>query len=225
MHSGVYRLTVALQDASDRVLDESSVDISVSAVTQWVTENWEEAIEFLAYEASDDERERLEGTPPDQRLEAWREFWEVRDPVPSTPGNEAFENYFRRIAVANANFSTKLRAGWKSDRGRVFVAFGSPSDLIRRPVPSGTFPIEIWVYDAQGFQIVFEDRIGFGNYQIANPGTFANELAALDRRKHRAIRERRAAREGQQPEDDGGRTGAPAGAPGDSVEPAETIPS
>lgn len=210
MQAGIYRLAVALRDSAGGTLAESSVRLSVSAITQWVRENWEEALELVAYEATDEERERLEATPPEERLEAWSDFWSIRDPVPSTPGNEAFEEYFRRISVANANFTTKLRPGWKSDRGRVYVAFGPPTDVIRRPMPSGTFPLEIWVYDAPGFEIVFEDRVGFGNYQIANPGTFANELAALERRKHRAIAERRAKHEDEQRRSPDGEGATPA---------------
>jgi GWxTD domain-containing protein len=218
MQSGPYRLALALEDASGAKLAESSTEISVSAVTQWVRDHWKEAIELVAYEATKEERKALEDTPADRRLEAWNEFWRVRDPIPATPGNEAFENYFQRIAVANANFGTKLRSGWKSDRGRVYVAFGPPSDIIRRPIQSSSVPLEIWVYDNPGFEIVFEDRIGFGNYQIANPGTFANELAALQRRKERAIADRREAeRQGK-----GGEPGSPAPA---TPAPAPTAPS
>jgi GWxTD domain-containing protein len=191
MTAGVYRLTLALEDGAGSKLAETSTDVSVSAVTQWVRENWDEALELLAYEAKDDEMEVLKETPSERRIAAWNEFWRVRDPVPATPGNEAFEGYFRRIAVANANFTTKLRPGWKSDRGRVYIAFGPPNDVVRRPVPSGSFPLEVWVYDQPGFEIGFEDRIGFGNYQMLHPGTFASELAALERKKHRAIAERR----------------------------------
>jgi GWxTD domain-containing protein len=227
VEAGLYRLTTTLRDSAGQALAESSTRISVSAVTQWVEENWEDALELLAYEATDDEREALEATQPTQRLEAWNEFWRVRDPAPATPANEAFEQYFRRIAVANANFSTKLRPGWKSDRGRVYVAFGAPTDVIRRPVNSRTLPLEIWVYDNPGFEIVFEDRIGFGNYQIANPGTFANELSALERRKHRAIAERRAQADGGAgevaPADSApGETGAEGAVAPDAVEAAGT---
>jgi GWxTD domain-containing protein len=231
VEAGLYRLTTTLRDSAGAALAESSVRISVSAVTQWVEQNWEDALELLAYEAIDDEREALEATPPGQRLEAWNEFWRVRDPAPATPANEAFEQYFRRIAAANLNFSTKLRPGWKSDRGRVYVAFGAPTDVIRRPVNSRTLPLEIWVYDNPGFEIVFEDRIGFGNYQIANPGTFANELAALERRKHRAIAERREQGDGggmeATPSDSAGAGDDGAGArgadaPADEPEDAET---
>ncbi|MFN2431338.1 MAG: GWxTD domain-containing protein [Gemmatimonadota bacterium] len=221
MKAGVYRLAATLQDASGATLGQSSTKVSVSAVAQWVEQHWEEAVELLAYEATDDEREALEATPPDGRVRAWNEFWEVRDPVPATPANEAFESYFRRIAAANASFGTQLRPGWKSDRGRVYVAFGAPNDVIRRPLQSGAFPVEIWVYDASGFQIAFEDRIGFGNYQIVNPGTFSNELAALERRKHRAIAERREQREAREagnetPADPEERDGSGGSAPADS---------
>ncbi|MBA2565042.1 MAG: GWxTD domain-containing protein [Gemmatimonadetes bacterium] len=221
MEAGVYRLTVSLQDASGATLAESFTRLSLSAVTQWVEKNWEEAVEMVSYEANEDEREDLEKAPAGSRIDAWNDFWSVRDPVPATPANEAFETYFQRIATANASFGSKLRPGWKSDRGRVYVAFGPPNDVIRRPVNSGSFPLEVWTYDVPGFQIAFEDRIGFGNYQMANPGTFANELAALERRRRRAIEERRAQREGRisggegQKEGRGGE-GATGSDPGDS---------
>jgi GWxTD domain-containing protein len=198
MQSGIYRLDLQLQDAGGTKLAESSAKISVSAVTQWVESHWKEAMELVAYEASKNERKQLEEAPPGQRLQAWNEFWRVRDPVPATPGNEAFESYFQRLAVANAHFGTKLRPGWKSDRGQVYVTLGPPSDVLRRPLQPNTFPIEVWRYDPQNFEIVFEDRIGFGNYQMVNPGVFTNELAALQRRKERAIEQRREAeRQGQ----------------------------
>jgi GWxTD domain-containing protein len=194
MESGLYRLRVELQDEGGATLAESSTRIAVSAMQHWVKEHWKEAVQLLAYEATDDEREELERTPAERRLPAWKEFWEVRDPVPATPANEAFEAYFSRIAVANARFGSRLRPGWKSDRGHVYVTLGPPSDIIRRPMPTGRgFPLEVWVYDTPGFEIIFEDRIGFGNYQISNPGTFANELAALQRRKQKAIEARREA--------------------------------
>jgi GWxTD domain-containing protein len=216
MVSGIYRLSLSLQGPDGRTLAESSAKMSVSAITQWVQDHWKDALELIAYEASKSERDRLEDTPADRRLEAWKEFWRVRDPVPATPNNEEFEDYFQRIAVANANFGTKLRPGWKSDRGRVYVAFGAPNDIIRRPLEPNGFPVEIWIYDSPGFEIDFEDRIGFGNYQIANPGTFVNELAALQRRKERAIEARREAeRRGEEGQEESA-PAAPAASP-DSV--------
>jgi GWxTD domain-containing protein len=216
MTSGIYVLSLELQDGSGKKLAESSTKVSVAAVVQWVESHWKEAVELVSYEATKNERKHLEDTPSGERLTAWNEFWRVRDPIPATPANEAFENYFQRVAVANAHFGTKLRQGWKSDRGQVYITLGPPTDIIRQPLQPHSFPLEVWRYDPQNFEIVFEDRIGFGNYQIVNPGTFSNELAALQRRKERAIEERREAE--QRGEAGGAGAGSPAApAPADST--------
>jgi GWxTD domain-containing protein len=191
--AGIYKLKLELQDATGKKLADSSAKISVSAISQWVESHWDDAIQLVSYEASKNERKALEKAPEGERMAAWNEFWRVRDPIPATQANEAFENYFQRVAVANAHFSTKLRPGWKSDRGQVFISLGPPSDIIRRPLQPNSYPIEAWRYDPQNFEIIFEDRIGFGNYQMVNPGVFTNELAALQRRKERAIEQRREA--------------------------------
>jgi GWxTD domain-containing protein len=186
-------VALELEDSSGNKLAENWARISVSAISQWVESHWDDAIRLVSYEATKGERKRLEDAPEGQRLAAWNEFWRVRDPIPATPANEAFENYFQRVAVANAHFGTKLRPGWKSDRGQVFISLGPPSDVIRRPLQPNSYPIEVWRYDPQSFEIIFEDRIGFGNFQMVNSGVFTNELAALQRRKERAIAERREA--------------------------------
>ena len=62
------------------------------------------------------------------------------------------------------------REGWKSDRGRVFLMYGEPSEIERFPNQQNTKPYEIWHYnEIQGGVIfVFADLTGFSRYTLVH---------------------------------------------------------
>jgi GWxTD domain-containing protein len=98
-------------------------------------------------------------------------FWKQRDPTPGTPKNEFREQFYRLIATANRDYADGARAtapGWKSDRGRVFVKYGVPSDILDRRTSLGKAPpYLVWRY-ARGKDryFIFADRTGFGVYKL-----------------------------------------------------------
>jgi GWxTD domain-containing protein len=96
------------------------------------------------------------------------QFWRVRDPNPSTPKNEFYLEYMNRIEHCNQVFSTLGKKGWETDRGRVYLQYGKPSEIERFPNQIDTKPYEIWHYnDIQGGVIfVFADLTNFSDYQL-----------------------------------------------------------
>jgi GWxTD domain-containing protein len=80
------------------------------------------------------------------------------------------EEYLRRISVANAQFRALSREGWRTDRGRVQVLYGTPDEIDRRPSSEGGKPHEIWSYYQieNGVVFVFVDRTGFGDYVLVH---------------------------------------------------------
>ncbi|MFQ5744432.1 MAG: GWxTD domain-containing protein [Acidobacteriota bacterium] len=52
-------------------------------------------------------------------------FWESRDPTPGTAANEFRDFYMARVATAMARFREN-DPGYKTDRGKVFIIYGSP---------------------------------------------------------------------------------------------------
>jgi GWxTD domain-containing protein len=94
------------------------------------------------------------------------EFWQHRDPTPTTPANEYRKEYRRRIEYANENFRSYTRSGWKTERGRVYVLYGPPSDLERFPNNPLSYSYEIWHYNEieGGVMFVFADLQEFGEY-------------------------------------------------------------
>ncbi len=112
------------------------------------------------------------------------QFWLRRDPTPDTEENEFKEEHYRRIAYANDHYASGI-PGWKTDRGRIYIAYGPPDEIdshpsggsYERPYEEGggetsTYPFEDWRYryiDGIGTNIIIEfvDTTMSGEYRIA----------------------------------------------------------
>ncbi len=104
-------------------------------------------------------------------------FWKAKDEVPETPENETFTKYFYRVDQANQKFSAMKKEGWKTDRGRVYLIYGEPSEIERYPNQLDSKPYEVWQYHnlEGGVIFVFADLTGFSDYQLIN-STMRGEL-------------------------------------------------
>ncbi len=105
------------------------------------------------------------------------EYWRKIDPDPITSINPIRQEYLNRVEHANQQFSFGFREGWRSDRGRVFITYGTPDEYERYPSRSDTKPFEIWHYNniQGGVIFVFVDRTGFQDYQLVH-STHRSEL-------------------------------------------------
>ena len=60
---------------------------------------------------------------------------------------EAWLDYHKQVKIANKYYKTRIRPGYKSDRGRVFLVYGKPSRVDNRKFEPSLPPYEIWQYD------------------------------------------------------------------------------
>jgi GWxTD domain-containing protein len=99
-----------------------------------------------------------------------RRFWAKRDPTPGTARNEEQENFYSRIAEANRRYREGGAAeipGWRTDRGRIFIKNGAPTEILKRPQAGNTLPYEAWKYSRdRALKYVFMDLTQFGNYAL-----------------------------------------------------------
>ncbi len=104
-------------------------------------------------------------------------FWKDKDNDLSTTENEYYKNYLIRINLSNQRYGSLSRVGWKSDRGRVFIIYGEPSEIERYPNQVDTKPYEIWYYNELegGVIFVFGDLTGFSDYTLLH-STLRGEL-------------------------------------------------
>ncbi|HTS75478.1 MAG TPA: GWxTD domain-containing protein [Bryobacteraceae bacterium] len=145
---------------------------------KWLTED-------VVYIITDVEREGFKKLTNDEDREAFiKDFWLFRDPTPGTPKNEFKEEHYRRIAYANAHFKSPTLAGWKTDRGRIYIVYGPPDEIeshpsagpYKRPSDQGggtvnTAPFEQWRYKyiqgiGQNIIIEFVDSAMNGEYRM-----------------------------------------------------------
>ncbi|MBX3294966.1 MAG: GWxTD domain-containing protein [Acidobacteria bacterium] len=148
----------------------------------------------VPYIITKEERRAFMALQTDEERENFIEnFWRRRDPNPDTEENEFREEYYERIAYANERFTSGI-PGWRTDRGRIYIAWGKPDSIESRPSGGAydrpayegggtttTYPFEVWFYRhldgvGDGIEIEFVDPTGTGEYRIARN---ANEKDAL----------------------------------------------
>jgi GWxTD domain-containing protein len=92
-------------------------------------------------------------------------FWQERDPTPETEINEVREEFYRRTEIANERYGG-YRSGWSTSRGRIFILYGEPDEIERRPFDLQYRAHEVWYYYNPRRTFYFEDRIGDGTYEL-----------------------------------------------------------
>lgn len=108
-------------------------------------------------------------------------FWLTRDTY--NPEN-AWITYKEEADKANASFRTMTKEGYETDRGRVYLQYGSPNAISESYYEPNAFPYEIWHYyqlknqrnkkfvfycreiSTNDFELIHSDAVGeLANYQ------------------------------------------------------------
>lgn len=95
-------------------------------------------------------------------------FWQKRNPEDP---EGAFRKYEENIKIVKDNFSTRIKPGWQTDRGRVYLEYGKPNTRIQRPNDSDYWPFEIWHYyvtdsNLHNRRFLFYDTNLMGDYEL-----------------------------------------------------------
>lgn len=129
----------------------------------------DKAIDQLVYIASPEELETIKNSKDTmEKTKNFVEFWKKKDANPKDENNPAFEEYYRRVAYSNENFSNYTE-GWRSDRGMVLIILGLPNNIDRHPFEYDSKPYEVWQYYDLNKSLVFVDNTGFGDYRLVTP--------------------------------------------------------
>jgi GWxTD domain-containing protein len=151
----------------------------------------------VSYIITKEEKKAFYALQTDEERENFIEnFWRRRDPNPDTEENEYREEYYERIAYANEHFSSGI-PGWKTDRGRIYIAWGKPDSVETHPTGGSydrpsyegggsttTYPFEVWFYRhldnvGEGLEIEFVDPTGTGEYRLARNSNEKDAMAMV----------------------------------------------
>jgi GWxTD domain-containing protein len=131
--------------------------------------SYEDQIAQLRYIATQNEWQVLRSLPKSKYAQAIESFWKANDPSPGTIRNETREKFYQRVLRADEMFTVhKKLKGWSSDRGRIYIKFGEPDEIVSESYPLGRYPNIIWTYYTQNRVFIFADTKGFGLYTLRN---------------------------------------------------------
>lgn len=167
--------------------DTTRARILVSFSNQWVITNFDEMISLLRYFDGQFWVDSLRKAAPEHRSDVWKNFWQATDPVAITPENEALDDYFRRVRLANVRFADEGEPGWLTDRGEVFITLGEPDevyDMSSGMDRSGLRAIR-WGYSNLRLVLYFQDQSGFNHFRLTptSRSEFQRVLARVRRSK------------------------------------------
>lgn len=97
------------------------------------------------------------------------EFWKKRDPNPWDKENPVMDVFYKRLAYANFHFAGMGNEGWRTDRGRVYIVLGEPTDIERSPYQATSKPYEVWEYGDLNVRYYFVDHYLLGDYRLTSP--------------------------------------------------------
>jgi GWxTD domain-containing protein len=137
----------------------------VSFSQAWVVTNFDDMLSLLRYFPASPALDSLRKAPPAERGHAWRSFWRSTDPNPATSGNEALDEYFGRVALANQRFRGEGVPGWRTDRGEVLIRLGEPDEVFDAS-PASEGRLIRWGYTQAQLALYFVDETGFGRFRL-----------------------------------------------------------
>lgn len=163
----VYNPDVVAEDTSYQSLT-TTIGTSFGAMSE---EELDDLFSKCKYIAASGEIEQYKSLSSEQgKREFMQKFWSARDKNLNDNTNKFYMDYLRRIDECNQKFKAGLRDGWKTDRGRIYLLYGEPSEIERFPNEIQTRPYEIWHYNEVegGVIFIFADISGFSDYELVH---------------------------------------------------------
>jgi GWxTD domain-containing protein len=146
--------------------------VEENSFVQWLTPIYRDWLtEDAGYIITKDERRAfLELTNDADRDLFIQQFWERRNPAPDSQDNTFESEHYRRISYSNDHFSAGSIAGWKADRGRIYIEFGSPDEIVQHSAGVAESR-EMWRYRylegiGEDAEYEFTDSNGSGDYRL-----------------------------------------------------------
>ncbi|MDW8157877.1 MAG: GWxTD domain-containing protein [Bacteroidia bacterium] len=105
-------------------------------------------------------------------------FWLKRENDPNDPQKQ-WRNYYQRFKYACQHFKSASKPGWKTERGRVLLTYGTPDDIQDINGEQDKMPYQVWTYNKigsqQGVIFVFYDSDYSSNEYPLLHSTLAGE--------------------------------------------------
>ncbi|KAA3613209.1 MAG: GWxTD domain-containing protein [Calditrichaeota bacterium] len=113
------------------------------------------AIRPMKYLLSEEQIEEVKELKIEELDNWFTAFWKERDPSPNTTYNELLDEFYKRVTEAVRQYSNRFKEGWQTDRGRILLLYGEPTEVENRKYSVNSVPHIIWKYTDKNGEMVF----------------------------------------------------------------------
>jgi GWxTD domain-containing protein len=143
----------------------------------------QEFYNYAQYFFTKNERKIFRHLTTDEARERFiNNFWEIRDPNPYTDVNEFKLEIEGRYEYVCKYLKEGPIPGWKTDRGRIYILLGPPSEWAEDHYNRGN--VLQWYYNEYNVYIRFYDLRGTGIYQMDLTTVSLALLDVLDNKRY-----------------------------------------
>ncbi|NQT35708.1 GWxTD domain-containing protein [bacterium] len=161
-----YNVTLRAFFEGDTIQRTSSFSINFHGLP-WMIGDINQAIQQLRYVATIEEIQRLSAAFPSKKEELFIRFWNEKFPCENEAENGKMIEYYNRVNYANVHFGSN-RHGWETDRGKILIIYGKPSEIEKSGDDMNSIQFEIWYYNHINKRFVFKDEFGFNEYRLVS---------------------------------------------------------
>ncbi|MGE3062628.1 MAG: GWxTD domain-containing protein [bacterium] len=166
LYGGLYGITLELIRDNRKI---STVYKSFSVEFSFINSEKEfsDILQALSFIGKWDEVDKIRRAETNDREDIWNDFWFKQQLHPEISSYVGYSDFFERYDYANKNF-TGYKKGFKTDFGKIHIMYGKPDEIERHPFDTDSKPYEIWYYWTLGYEFLFIDERGYGEYTLKN---------------------------------------------------------
>ena len=177
--SGSYKLKIIVVEKADTLKlqrdlfiinkgNNRNIGLNVENLKKLNEHKLDSLFQPLRYVASKQEKNRYSQLDRKGKIGFLSNFWNRRDPKPSTSINESRRKFERKLIYTDNRFGNSERAGWKTERGRVWMLYGEPLEIERNKENFDKKHHIIWKYNSteKPVRFIFLKNERTGNYEL-----------------------------------------------------------
>lgn len=165
-YGGLYKASVELI-TNGKKIGSLQKDFAVEFSFMNSEKEFNDLLNALSFIAKWDETEKIKKASNEDRERVWNDFWFKQQLHPEISSYVSSYEFFERYGYANKNF-TGFKKGYLTDFGRIHMMYGKPDEIERHPFDAESKPYEIWYYWSLGYEFLFVDERGYGEYTLKN---------------------------------------------------------
>lgn len=163
---GTTLLRVLAEQGNNRAANTMRINATFGSTRSPSISSFRALVGPMRYVMPRREYDEFVNAPPDSQQVIFKEFWQKRDPTPADDNNPLLEEFTRRVEFVDKQYAWTNRAGFQTDRGRIYIIYGPPDEIKTSNQVGANANYEVWTYVELGRQFVFIDRHNDGNFEL-----------------------------------------------------------